>query len=289
VRLTRRGFLVASAASAAAAACSSGGSDAAPTGDAPHTVRYGDAPSQVADLYLPTGAGRHPVVVLVHGGFWRSSFDRTLMAPLAAELASKGYAAWNVEYRRIGEDGGGWPGLFTDVAAAVDALATVPEIDPARVVSCGHSAGGHLALWIAARPRLGATVPGGAPAVTVVAAVSQAGVADLAAGYRDDLGAGAVRALLGGTPDAVPDRYAVADPAALLPTGVAQLLVHGTADANVPLSQSVDYHEKAMAAGDDVALQTFQGADHFAVIDPTHASWQAVMTALPTLLEGRTR
>ncbi len=125
-------------------------------------MRYGDAPSQVADLHLPAGAGPHPVVVLVHGGFWRSSYDRTLMAPLAAELASNGYAAWNIEYRRVGEDGGGWPGLFTDVAAAVDALATVPEVDPARVVSCGHSAGGHLALWIANAappPRRGGAEP----------------------------------------------------------------------------------------------------------------------------------
>ncbi|MGI8662223.1 MAG: alpha/beta hydrolase family protein [Acidimicrobiales bacterium] len=242
----------------------------------------------MADLYVPVGPGARPVVVLVHGGFWRAEYDRSLMAPLAVDLVAKGYAAWNIEYRRIGEAGGGWPGTFLDVAAAVDALAEEAAVDHDRVVSCGHSAGGHLALWIAARSRIAAGGPGANPPVRVAAAVSQAGVADLARGWSDALGGEAVAALMGGSPAALPDRYAAGDPAALLPLGVAQLLVHGEADGNVPVSQSIDYAAKAATAGDDVAVVTFPRTDHFAMIDPTHPSWTTVTDRLPKLIAGRT-
>lgn len=239
-------------------------------------VRYGDHPDQVANLHLPAGDdGLWPVVVLVHGGFWRERWDRTTTTPLARDLAQRGYLAWNLEYRRVGQVGGGWPGTFEDVSAGVDALEQVEHADRAHVVTVGHSAGGHLALWLAARR---------APRVRVCAAVSLAGVADLEGGARENLGNGAVEALLGGAPDQVPERYAATSPTALVPLGVPQLLVHGAGDTTVPPQQSSGYARTARAAGDDIDLVEVPGADHFDVIDPGHAAWAAVLERLPQLL-----
>ena len=247
-------------------------------------VRYGDHPDQVANLHLPAGESRSwPCVVLVHGGFWRERWDRTTMTPLAADLARRGLACWNLEYRRVGQGGGGWPGTFADVAAGIDALRGVDGVDASRVVVVGHSAGGHLALWSAARRRLPRGAPGARPAVVPRAVVSQAGVCDLAAAARDGLGDGAVEALLGGSPDEAPNRYAVTSPAALLPLGVPQLLVHGSRDEHVPLSQSQAHLEAAKQAGDEVGLLEFD-ADHFDVIDPAHDAWQQLAGRLTALL-----
>lgn len=249
----------------------------------PSVVRYGEHPDQVANLHLPAGATeRCPVVVLLHGGFWRDQWDRTLMTPLARDLAARGVAAWNVEYRRVGQDGGGWPGTLHDVAAAVDALVDVPQIDATCVVVVGHSAGGHLALWAAARRRLPPGVPGAAPRVEPVGAVAQAGVCDLARGALDGIGGGAVPAFMGGPPEQVPDRYASASASALLPLGVRQLLVHGTRDDVVPVSQSSRYAEAARTEGDRVVLVELD-ADHFDVIDPEHEAWATVIEQLPVL------
>lgn len=239
-------------------------------------VRYGDHPDQLANLHLPAAdGGPWPVVVVLHGGFWRERWDRTTATPLARDLAARGYVAWNVEYRRVGQEGGGWPGTFDDVAAAVDALADVDEADTEQIAAVGHSAGGHLALWLAGREN---------PRVRVRAAVSLAGVADLAGAARAGLGDGAVADLLGGGSDDVPERYASASPAALVPLGVRQLLVHGGRDEIVPAAQSRDYAKIARAAGDDVELLELPGADHFDVIDPGHDAWAAVVERLPRLL-----
>ena len=156
------------------------------------------------------------------------------MTPLARDLAARGIAAWNIEYRRVGQEGGGWPGTLEDVAAAADAVVGLEGVDASRVATVGHSAGGHLALWLAARHRLPEGAPGAGPRLRPLGAVSQAGVSDLVAGARAGLGGGACQALLGGEPDDVPERYAVASPAALLPLGVPQLLVHGARDDLVP-------------------------------------------------------
>ena len=161
------------------------------------THRYGADQSQVADLHTPAAGEGWPVAVVLHGGFWRERYDRTLMEPLCADLAESGWAAWNLEYRRVG-GGGGWPATFDDVAAGIDHLAAVAApLDRARVVTIGHSAGGHLALWAASRAR---------PGVAVTAAVGQAAVSDLAAVARLGLSNGAAEELLGGSPDQVPDR-----------------------------------------------------------------------------------
>lgn len=214
----------------------------------------------------PAGA---PLVVLLHGGFWRSAYDLSLMRPLAGALAADGYAVWNVEYRRTGMPGGGWPGTLTDVGAAVDAAVTAGS----AVVLVGHSAGGHLALWAAA----------GRP---VAAVVSLAGVADLVAGDSDVLGNGAVRDFIGGGVQEVPERYAAASPRALLPLGARILLVHGDADDAVPVRQSRDFAAAAAAAGDRVELVDLPGVDHMSLIDPAGAAWASVRTRLPDLFRA---
>jgi acetyl esterase/lipase len=244
-------------------------------------IQYGDHPDQVANLYAPAGdGGPWPVAVLLHGGFWRIGWDRTLMTPLARDLASSGFLAWNVEYRRVGQEGGGWPGTLLDAAAAIDALGTVEQANTDRVAVVGHSAGGHLALWLAARGRLPSGAPGAGPLVRPRFAVSLAGVADLVAGAEDVLGGGACEALIGGSPAAVPERYAVASPAALLPLGVPQLLVHGSQDDVVPPAQSSTYAAAARAAGDDVEVVEYAAADHFDVIEPSDAAWRLVRERL---------
>jgi len=244
-------------------------------------IAYGEHPDQVGNLHLPGPVedGPWPAVVLVHGGFWRWVWDRTLMTPLARDLALRGYAAWNIEYRRVGQEGGGWPGTLEDAAAALDALGGLDGVDAGRVVTVGHSAGGHLALWLAARRRL----PGGPPRIRPAGAVSQAGVADLVRGARDGLGGDACQRLLGGGPDDVPERYAVASPAELLPLGVPQLLVHGSDDDVVPPAQSRGYASAARAAGDDAELVELR-ADHFDVVEPGHAAWSSVVAWIDRLL-----
>jgi acetyl esterase/lipase len=240
----------------------------------PRVHRYGPGPDRFLELTLPDDATPAPVVVVIHGGFWRPAYGIELARPLAADLAAAGFAAVAVEYRRVGEDGG-WPGTLEDVAAAVDCLAELPDaprLDLTDVTAVGHSAGGHLAAWLAARHRLPAGAPGAAPRVRVTALVLQAGVLDLAAAHARGLGNGAVRDFLGGAPDEVPERYAGADPVRLLPTGASVLCVHGAADDVVPVEQSERYATAAAAAGDRVELRVVPG-DHMAMIDPGAHAW----------------
>jgi acetyl esterase/lipase len=244
------------------------------------TTRYGTRHSQVADVWRPEGtAGDLPVVVLLHGGFWRQLYTKHLMRRLAAAVVAHGWMAYNVEYRRVGALGsGGWPETFEDVSSAIDALAGMDGVDTRRVVTCGHSAGGHLALWAGSgRPTDGAT-DGEPHPVRPCAAVSLAGVVDLVAAARQGVGGGAVQGLMGGEPDALAERYALASPAALLPLGIPQVLVHGLADSTVPPSLSADYVGAARAAGDDATFVPLAGAGHMEMIDPAGP-------ALPVLLD----
>ncbi len=232
---------------------------------------------------MPAGPVRG-VVVVVHGGFWRQAYDLSLGRPLAADLAAAGLAAWNVEYRRVG-GGGGWPATFDDVAAAVDALAG-PVQEAAggrlpldRVVALGHSAGGQLVAWLAARPGLPPGASGASPVVHLRGAVSQAGILDLVDAAERGVGRGAVVDLLGGRPADVPDRYALASPIVRIPIGVPVIAVHGTADASVPLRQT----ERFAATSGDRAV-VLPGVDHFAVIDPTTSAWAACRAAVEEIL-----
>jgi acetyl esterase/lipase len=240
------------------------------------TIRYGEDASQWGELSRPSGTSKG-VVVVIHGGFWRAQYDLSLGRPLAASLAAEGWTAFNIEYRRVG-DGGGWPQTFDDVAAAIDALADVDGLDTSTVVTLGHSAGGHLAVWAAGRPQLTGSA-WASPAVGVTAAISQAGVLDLTAATADDLGDGAVQRFMGGTVDA---RYALADPAATIPLPVPVRCVHGTSDTTVPLSQSADYVAAAKAAGADAELTEVEG-DHFVVIDPDSRAWALTLDLLDDL------
>jgi len=258
---------------------------------APPTVRrtrhhYGAHHSQVADLYRPLVQGPLPVVVLYHGGFWRAVYTKILMKKLAVALAERGLAAWNVEYRRVGPGGGGggWPATLADAGAALDHLATVAGVDPERVVTLGHSAGGQLALFAAGRHRLGSDTPFASPVVRPRGAVSLAGVVDLERSAELGLGGGAAEGLLGGGPAEVPDRYPVASPAALVPLGLPQLLVHGLDDTVVPPSMSERYARRAHDAGDDVRLVTLEGVGHREVIDPRAESWPAVVDFVGELI-----
>ena len=198
----------------------------------------------MADLRLPAATGRPaPLVVVVHGGFWRDEWDRAHAGPQSDGLAAAGYVVATVEYRRVG-GAGGWPATLDDVALLGDTLpglvadAVGDRVDPARTVLVGHSAGGHLAAWSAARHRLPADSPWHRATALPVGVVALAGVLDLGLSERLGLGGHAARALLGGSPDEQPDRYAAADPARLLPTGVPTVLVHGTLDEDVPVDVS---------------------------------------------------
>ena len=249
---------------------------------------YGTDALQFGALYLPESPGPHPIVILIHGGFWRAEYDLTLMTGLAEDLARQGIAAWNIEYRRVGDIGGGWPNTLLDVAQATDYLPTIAaryNLDMQRVVTVGHSAGGHLALWLAARskiPQQSILAAQGTP-LTIAGAISLAGVADLEHSWQLNLGKGAASELLGGGFDEVPDRYAVASPAALLPIGVAQVLIHGTEDDRVPLIVSQRYAQKALEAGNVVTLIELAGADHFVVIDPASTAWRTTMAEIRRL------
>jgi acetyl esterase/lipase len=230
---------------------------------------YGDKRSQRGELYLPEGDGPFPVAVVIHGGFWRAQYSRKLMHPLCHDLVARGWAAWNLEYRRLGRlSGGGWPATFDDVGAAIDHLRVLTApLDLTRVVTIGHSAGGHLAAWAATRP---------GPSVLVTGVVSQAGVLDLERAWAWRLSRGVVGQLLDGAPEEVPDRYAAASPAARLPLGVPALLTHGGKDDIVPPAMSEAFHAAACAAGDECELVLLPEEDHFGHLDPSNPLWTAV-------------
>lgn len=257
------------------------------------TLPYGAHADQVVDVRLPR-AGRYdeppPLVVVIHGGFWRNAYDRAHAGPQSAALAEAGYVVATIEYRRVRGPGGGWPRTFDDIALACDgvpslaATALRQRVTPGPMVLVGHSAGGHLALWAAARHRLPISCPWHrASPPTVAGAVSLAGVVDLMRGDELGLGGDATRALLGGGAGNVPERYAVANPAALLPLGVPAALVHGTADAEVPVELSREYTRRASAAGDAVELTELAGVGHYELIDPLSAAWPVVLDAIARL------
>ena len=241
---------------------------------------YGELPLQRGEWWLPPGAtDRLPTVVLVHGGYWGPGYDRSLEDAVAADLTGRGYLVWNIDYRAADEP---WPATLTDVAAAYDHVPTsrfADRVDPARIAVVGHSAGGHLALWLASRPESFARAAGvSRPAL----AIGQAPVAALAAGVPQHLGGGAIERLLGGTPAEVPDRYRQADPVALLPAGTRTVLIHSAADAAVPISQSETYVAAATRAGDECSLVRV-GGDHYAHLDPASEACQALRSALDSL------
>jgi len=247
------------------------------------TAAYGPHPDQVVDLRLPSGPGpARTLVVLVHGGFWRAAYDRTHTGPLADALARAGYAVAVPEYRRVGSPGGGWPGTFDDVSIFFEALRTICAahgVRARRTVLLGHSAGGHLALWAAARHRL----PPDSPWLSQwrpdgVVALAGCSSLDLADAWELDDNAAAD--LLGGRAGEVPERYALTDPAALLPLSVPVTLLHGTVDQQVPPAMSRAYAAESERQGEPVTLVELSGLDHFDLIDPLSPAWPELLAAL---------
>lgn len=262
---------------------------ALPSRPADRRIAYGSDPSQFGDLRLPsTGAPPFPLVALIHGGCWESEYDLSHTDALATSIADLGVACWSLEYRRLGQAGGGWPGTFLDVAGGVDFIRTLAVsrlVDVSCVVLMGHSAGGHLALWAAARAR----VPAGSPLfarepLAVRGVLSLAGISDLRAAYEQQVCDGSPGRLLGGGPAEFPDRYAEGSPFALLPLGAPQVLVHGSEDAIVPVAFSTAYAEAAGARGDAARAVIVDGAGHFDVISPASRAWPVVAGAIRELL-----
>ncbi len=233
-------------------------------------ISYGENPLQAGDLRVPPGDGPFQVVVLIHGGFWRSGFDNSLMTLLAEDATARGVATWNVDYRSVGDPGGGYPGTLDDIARAIDHLALVDEpLALDDVIVIGHSAGGHLALWAGSRGRLVPGDPGASPVIEPHTVVAQAAVVDLRLAAEVNLGWGAVEALLGGEPDEVPERYRVAQPVF---EGHRIIAVHGRYDQIVPISQS------ALIPG---AIGIFSDTGtHFDVLDPRHNLWLRTVAEL---------
>ncbi|GAA3066372.1 alpha/beta hydrolase [Streptomyces roseofulvus] len=262
------------------------------------TAAYGEHPDQVVDFYAPrTGAGRAPLVVALHGGAWRAPFDRLHLGPFADFLARRGFAVANVEYRRgpgLPHQGGAapvagrWPETFADVAAALDALpelaaAHLPSADPHRMVLTGHSAGGQLALWAAARHVLPAGSPWRLPeAPALRGVVALAPIAHFERARELDVCGGAVTQLLGGE-EAYEERAAGTDPARLLPTGIATAVVQGREDFTVPAEVADAFVEAAAKAGETVGLTLLEDVGHFALIDPAADACAVVAEELAQL------
>jgi acetyl esterase/lipase len=255
-------------------------------------IAYGEDPLQFGELWLPAGQGPHPTVVLIHGGCWLAELPGLeLMDYAADDLRRSGLAVWNIEYRRIGHEGGGYPGTFQDVARAVDhlrALAAPHGLDLGRVVISGHSAGGHLAVWALARARLPAASPlWSADPLPARGVVSLAGIVDLAA-YRAEGpdacgGPGTIDALVGAAerPGGV---YADTSPPALLPLGARQAIVSGDLDPIVPRRFGQAYGATAHAAGDPVQVIDIPHAGHFELIDPTAGAWARVRSEIQAVV-----
>lgn len=268
---------------------------ALPVVPADFKIAYGSQTVQFGELRLPAGSDIVPVVVLIHGGCWRAQYDLKHVAAAAAAIAKEGFAVWTIEYSRLGDPAGGWPGTFDDVAKAVDHIRVIssqhPRVDSNRVILMGHSAGGQLALWVASRRQNEATglFRSAQAPLKIMGVVSLAGITDLAAYGATPGGCNsAVTPLLGGTPQLASGRYRAVSPREHLPIGAPVRLIHGEADAIVPLAQSSDFIAHLRAAGDISKLDVVPGAGHFDLVAPQSEAWPTVMRAIRALASRAT-
>ena len=250
-------------------------------------IKYGDDASHFGDLRLPNknpsglgdpkGLGT-PVVINIHGGFWRAAYDLTHAGHLCQAITDLGFATWNIEYRRIG-NGGGYPNTFVDVVNAINHLQSIaPQygLDLDRAIVMGHSAGGHLASWVGSRHVETFAKHATSLQIASKAIISLAGVVDLRRALELGLSNNVVKDFIGGAPEEFPDRYAVSSPIELLPSRTKQILIHGEDDDIVPIEIAQRYVNAAIAKGDDVKLIALKGMGHFELIDPKSAAWKTV-------------
>lgn len=250
---------------------------------------YGADSSQFGELRLPTGTGRFPTIVLVHGGCWLAQYDYRYLNAMAQALADSGYAVWTVEFRRVGSPGGGWPNTFLDVGAATDYLRELAKrfpLDTNRVIAVGHSAGGQLALWLPTRRRLAVGTPLYAKApMRVRGVLSIDGITDMGAFARaKSVGCNAATPrLMGGMPDSIPERYLQVDPIARLPLGVRSRLLHGYLDQIVTMDQARSFAARASAAGDESQWTLLEASGHFDAVSPLSPVFYHVFDELRSL------
>lgn len=266
---------------------------------ADHRIHYGENPYQFGDLWLPASAAnvkaRFPVIVFLHGGWWKSAYDLGYAGYLCDALKRSGIACWSLEYRRVGATGGGWPKTFQDVAAGFEYLGKVAETHPldlTRVFTMGHSAGGHLAFWLAGRYHIDAHSEAAQPkpVIPIQGAIALAGAVGLEltiqfsgdgifAHDRDE-----VAALMGGTPEQVPERYKAGDPGLLQPLSAPQLLIQGTRDNQIPPQLPAAWAKLAQQRGSSATVKMIPDADHFDIVDPESRAWPEVMQSIRSMI-----
>jgi acetyl esterase/lipase len=257
-----------------------------PAPAADQRIAYGKDESQFGELRLPKTQGPHPVAIVIHGGCWLSQYGLSYMGHVSAALTEAGFATWNIEYRRVGNTGGGWPGTFEDAARATDYLREIAgkySLDLNRVVAIGHSAGGHLALLLAARQRFPkSSSMYSANSLPLAGIVSLAGITDLRkTGTACD---GEVIQFTGGEAKEKATIYDQASPITLVPLGVKQKIIQGGADNIIPMVMATDYVEAAKKKNDQVELIALKDADHFQLVDPKSPAWAPVQEAVKSLV-----
>ena len=259
-----------------------------PAPAADHRLAYGSNEFQFGELRLPKTAGKHPVAIVIHGGCWMSQFGLGYMGHVSAALTEAGFATWNIEYRRVGNAGGGWPGTFEDAAKATDYLRELADkhsLDLDQVIAVGHSAGGHRALLLGARAKFKKDNPlYSANPLRLKGVVSLAGITDLRRS-----GTACDKEVIQFTGGEAKDKAAIYDqasPIALVPLGIKQKIVQGEADTIIPPAMATDYIEAAKRKQDsDVELISLKDADHFHIVDPKSAAWAAVLQAVTSLVK----
>lgn len=248
-----------------------------------HRLSYGKHSEQFGELYLPKENGPHPTIILIHGGCWQAQYSLSTLAQLSKALTKLGYAVWNVEFRRLG-NGGGFPTTFEDIALSADFLNTMAEkytLDLSSLTAMGHSAGGHLALWLAGRhhlPRNSALFSDSA--ITIQRVISLAGIPDLVAGVEQNICRGACQDLVGGLPNEVPEQYQQASPHYLLPLNIPHWHLVGALDPLVPASYIEPFIQKAKLQDNNVNFKVIPNIGHFEMVMPDTTSWKFIKEAL---------
>ena len=250
-------------------------------------LQYGEGPLQFGDLRIPQGSGPFPVALVIHGGCWRAKFGIAYTDELSAALTRNGFATWSLEYRRVGDNGGGWPGTFNDIANGADHLKLIAEqyqLDLDRLIAVGHSAGGHFALWLAARTNLPSQAPGSATSPLAVKGVlGLAPAPDITVLHEKKVCGHIIDKLMGGSPKEFPDRYRWGDPMQLAPADVRQILLIGKHDEAWRPS-GLRYFHAAEARGDNVHKVEVAESGHFELVDPDSTSWPEVLKAARSLI-----